>query len=328
MSKINIKTLSSILGVSPSTISRVLNGQAEKYRIAAQTRDRIIEKAEELGYRQNYFAHSLNTGRTFNIGMVFANNIDSFLGAIMEGVESRLRDTEFQMVVATCENTLEFEKVEIERMIYRQVDGIIIYPSAVGPTETYSTDHLSQLLAKGIPVVVVGRKTDLPVPHVLFSDYEAGEKAAEAFLKDGHRSFGVINTPVKCSANQCRQMGFIDTLHKNGIKDSEIIIAGTDDTDFTALKDSDCIWAVNFGLLIKYAAGMNKADIKQDISMRSLGIPEGFYGFPFDCTTIPMPAKEMGNKAASLLLRIIENAKPCEREDIYLEWPPEVKASI
>ena len=204
---INIKQLSEIVGVSPSTVSRILSGNAAKYRIAAATEKRVMEKAAELGYRHNYFAHTLNTGRTFNIGLIFANKIDSFLGSIMEGVESRLRSTKYQMVVATCENKLAWEQEEIDRMFYRQVDGIIIYPSAPPIGQKYPTEHLRSQGAKDIPLVVVGRQIAIDTDHVLFSDYEAGKRAAENFLASGCKTFAFITLKIECAANCQRGAG-------------------------------------------------------------------------------------------------------------------------
>lgn len=321
--KINIGTLSRLLNVSPSTISRVLSGKAKKYRISDETEKRIVEKAAELGFRPNYLAHSLNAGKTHNIGLIFANSIDLFLGSIMEGVESFLRDTEYQMVVATCENDPEFEKKEMERMSYRQVDGIIIYPSAVDLKSQYSTDHLKLSGKKRKPpIVVIGRKVDFAADHVLFSDYDAGRKAAEKFLSAGMKNFGMVTQPIKCSAVTEREKGYVETLLKNGVNASNIFVAGKDESPFatqiTKLRNIDCLFGVNTGLLIKYASGLKK-DINS-LMLHGLGREDVVRQLKINITDQDMPSREMGIRAAETLLWRMKNPH-ADYRTTYLDWP-------
>ena len=322
-SSINIKQLSEIIGVAPSTVSRVLSGNAAKYRIAAATAKRVMEKATELGYRPNYFAHSLNTGLTFNIGLIFANKIDSFLGTIMEGVEARLRSTKYQMVVATCENKLELEQEEIDRMFYRQVDGIIIYPSAPTAGVKYPTNHLKIKGGKRIPLVIIGREIDLDTDHILFSDYQAGRDTAERFLAAGCRRFAFITFGFECSANQERGRGFMETLKKHGIAEKDIHTIIDDgspepvEKDLNELKYTDGIWAVNSDLLIKYIYPLYKNDDISSKHMRSIGREHYYKELPFSFETIPMPAREMGFMAADTVLEQIKQpALSCCRKHI------------
>jgi LacI family transcriptional regulator len=320
--KINIGTLSRLLDVSSSTVSRVLSGKAKKYRISKDTEKRIVEKAGELGFRPNYLAHSLNAGKTHNIGLVFANSIDLFLGSIMEGVESFLRDTEYQMVVATCENDPELEKKEMERMSYRQVDGIIIYPSAVGLKSRYSTDHLKLSGKKEIPIVVIGRKVDLYSDCILFSDYDAGRQAAELFLSSGMKNFGIVTQPIKCSAVAEREKGYVETLLKNGINVKNIHIAGKDETPFDAqlgkLRKIDCIFGVNTGLLIKYVSGLS-IDINS-LMLQGVGREDVVRQLKINITDRDMPSREMGIRAAETLLWRMKNPH-ADYRTTYLEWP-------
>ncbi len=321
--KINIGTLSRLLDVSSSTVSRVLSGKAKKYRISKETEKRIVGKAGELGFRPNYLAHSLNAGKTHNIGLVFANSIDLFLGSIMEGVESFLRDTEYQMVVATCENDPELEKKEIERMSYRQVDGIIIYPSAVGLKAQYSTDHLKLSgKKKKIPIVVIGRKVDLDSDCILFSDYDAGRQAAERFLSSGMKNFGMVTQPIKCSAVTEREKGYIETLLKNGVNIKNIHIAGKDETPFNVqidkLRKIDCLFGVNTGLLIKYVSGL-RIDINS-LMLQGVGREDVVRQLKINITDRDMPSREMGIRAAETLLWRMKNTH-ADYKTTYLDWP-------
>jgi DNA-binding LacI/PurR family transcriptional regulator len=254
--------------------------------------------------------------------LVFANSIDLFLGSIMEGVESFLRDTEYQMVVATCENDPELEKKEMERMSYRQVDGIIIYPSAVGLKSRYSTDHLKLSGKKEIPIVVIGRKVDLYSDCILFSDYDAGRQAAELFLSSGMKNFGIVTQPIKCSAVAEREKGYVETLLKNGINVKNIHIAGKDETPFDAqlgkLRKIDCIFGVNTGLLIKYVSGLS-IDINS-LMLQGVGREDVVRQLKINITDRDMPSREMGIRAAETLLWRMKNPH-ADYRTTYLEWP-------
>ena len=301
----NIKSISELAGVSPSTVSRIMSGNARKYRIAEKTEKRVLDIAQKLGFKPNYFAHSLNTGKTYNIGLLFANIIDAYLGSIMEGVESFLRDTQYQMVVATCENDTEIEKKEIDRMYHRQVDGIIIYPSAMPGNQKYMTDHLQQSSNKKTPIVVIGREIDLDVDHVLFDDYNAGKKSAEIFLNEGKKNFSIITLPINCSANYAREQGFTDTLLSNGIDKSKIlrIEKATEniETQIKSLMKCDAIWAVNTGVLLFYITLLKqRCDIRK-ISCRSLGYNETFLLPELNINVGSMPTRQMGLTAAERL---------------------------
>ncbi len=323
--RINIKTLSRLIGVAPSTVSRVLSGKARQCRIAAETEARVMEKARELGFRPNYFAHSLNTGKTFNIGLVMANKIDAFLGTIIEGVESRLRNTEYQMVLATCENNLELEQAELSRMLYRQVDGIIIYPSAPAEDNTVQQYYLKNIVEQNIPMVIIGRDEHINVDKVLFADYEAGKNAALAFLAKGCRCFGAVTMPECSSLDKQRIRGYVETLFQHGVKPESIIETTTNGTANEAaarrLMPVDCLWGINTGLILNIVNTMSRFQDVTMLQLRGLGTEPFLDLLPFHITMQPMPSRQMGETAAALLLEQIGSGDKLPPRTVILPWP-------
>jgi DNA-binding LacI/PurR family transcriptional regulator len=326
--KVTIKTISEASGVSTSIVSRILSGKAAQYRIAEKTTKKVMDIAGELNYRPNYFAKSLNSTQTFNIGVVFANSVDGFLGTIMEGVESRLRGTDYQMVVATCDNSPELEQLELDRMFYRQVDGIIIYPSARTFTGNYSTEHFSRQ-KKDTPMVVIGREIPVKANFVLFSDYEAGVEAAEIFLKSACRRFGAVSLYRECSSDGNRIAGFTETLLKAGVSKDNIIVltakpgAMPAKSELKKLAGIDALFGVNSSLLINYAAALINNKLISNLKCYSLGVEIFQQMLPFSGTFRPMPGREMGWQAADILLDDIESDRHelCKK---HLAWPDAV----
>ncbi len=327
--KVTIKTISEASGVSTSIVSRILSGKAKQYRVAEKTTEKVMAIARKLNYRPNYFAKSLNSTRTFNIGLIFANSVDSFLGSIMEGVEASLRGTECQMVVATCENSPDVEQLEIDRMLYRQVDGIIIYPSAMPSGVTYPIKHLQKIRAGSTPLVVIGREIPVEADFVLFDDFAAGREAAEIFLQKGCRKFGALTLPIECSSDNDRIAGFTSTLESAGITQNDIIISVSganrmpDTAEIKRLREIDALFAVNTSLLINYADALVKAGKKNDFQCYALGVEDFQHMLPFSGTFRPMPGREMGRQAADILLNIIDTGNP-EYSVQRLPWPPAV----
>jgi len=323
--RINIKTLSQLLGVAPSTVSRILSGKARQYRIAAGTEEKVLAKARELGFRPNYFAHSLNTQKTFNIGLVMANRVDTFLGSIIEGVESRLRHTEYQMVLATCENNPELEQAELQRMCYRQVDGIVIYPSALAEENPAQQAYLGEIAASGMPLVVIGRDIKIAADKVLFADYQGGVDAANAYLAAGCRRFGVVALPECCHSDRQRLQGFCDTLRQHGVA-AEAVIEITSEPATLAveagrLREVDCLWGVHTGDTLLTVKALSRFRDIAALQLRGLGDEPGLDLLPFRFTAQPMPSRRMGETAADFQLERIDGAGMPPRTAV-LPWPP------
>jgi len=323
--RINIKTLSKLVGVAPSTVSRILSGKARQYRIAVETEAKVLEQAEKFGFRPNYFAHSLNTGKTFNIGLIMANKIDSYLGSVIEGVESRLRETEYQMVLATCENNPELERRELERMLYRQVDGIIIYPSAPTENNPEQCEFLRNIVARDIPVVIIDRDVDVDTDKVFYSDYQAGVDAAKEFISAGCRCFGLVDMPGGSKHDRRRLEGFIDTLRGSGVSPAAIIqtMLFSDNVDTAAadLMAVDCLWGVNTAQVMITAAAMSKMRDVSALRLRGLGVEPYIEQLPYKITLQPMPSYLMGETASSILLERITSEEKIPARTIVLPWP-------
>lgn len=306
----NIKDISKLAGVSVCTASRVLSGRASQFRISEKTAARVLKVAAEAGYRPNYLAHSLNTGRTHNLGLIFANSIDLYLGGILEGVESRLRDTEYQTVVATCENDLDLQARALRTMIHRRLDGIILYPRDLPPE---AGGHAATPGVEGapMPLVVIGRKASFAADEVMFDDESAGCDVARGFLEAGCHTFAFITQPTHCSSSLGRERGFLDELARQRVPASRIQVIRNQDapteTDLRKLAGADAILGVNSGLLLRHLELLEPRGLLEKKSFASIGPIEGLPLFNLPIRTLLPPTHDMGRAAADLLLWRMEN---------------------
>ena len=310
---INLRQISAQCGFSTCTVSRVLSGRAREFRITEETEQRILKVAQESGYRPNYLAHSLNTGRTHTIGLLLANRVDSYLGSILEGVEARLRGTPNRMVVATCENDPELQRQELEAFAYRRVDGILLYPLARPQTATRPTRTASP--ATTCPTIIIGRRAARQTDEVMLNDAQAGQEAARRAVQSGARRFVVLTNRTDCSSDQARVEGFCAEIRRAGFPAKSVqIIYG--DALPNRLLNTPAVFAVNSGLLLRLLTECKPTATAAPYRI-SIGEIEARDLLPVPVDTLAIPGRELGVQAADLLLWRLDHAgEPLQRRTV------------
>ena len=321
----NIKEISRMSGVSVCTASRVLSGRASEFRSSEATAQHVLEVARKAHYRPNYLAHSLNTDRTYSIGLVFANTVDNYLGSIMEGVESHLRGTEYQTVVAPGENDIWTQAQAVRRMLHRHTDGIIFYPEALNTGETYDFPVPIGHRKQTTPIVIIGRTIPGTRDQVMMADREVGVATARYFLEAGCRRIAFITRPTNCSSDRNRQLGFIETLKAAGVPESHRIIIeeadGPSAENLRKLKHTEALFGVNSSLLLTFVQALrDRVDINK-IKLVSVGAIEGECLMNLQLRTWSISSRKMGEEAARILLWRIDNpTAPWVEVTIPLQW--------
>ena len=112
--KPTMKSIADELGVSRSTVSFVLGGEAGRRRINAQTAERIVQRAEALGFRPNYFAQALNTHKTGAIGLVFPEVHEAYMSEMLHGIDEVFaqHDTSMMLSSSRMDRALELRNIE------------------------------------------------------------------------------------------------------------------------------------------------------------------------------------------------------------------------
>jgi LacI family transcriptional regulator len=322
---VNIRKLSALCGMSVCTVSRVLNGRAKQFRIPEPTAQRILTAAKVADFRPNYLAHSLNTGRTYTIGLIFANTVDTYLGSIIEGLDAHLRAAEYQTVVATGENTIALQDLAIRRLMHRHVDGIILYPQALPPGETYSPPEPVGHRKHPTPVVIIGRTLPVERDQVMLGDHAAGVATARYFLESGCQRFVFLTHPTNCSSDRGRQRGFIETLTQAGVPTHRRLVIRESLCPSGAalhkIKSADALFGVNSALLLKYVMAMHHLTDLRRMRAVSVGEVEGAELMRVSLRTWTIPGRKMGEEAGRLLLwRLQHPNAPWRKVEIPLKW--------
>ena len=210
----DLKALSLSLGLSPTTVSRALNGYPDVSQI---TRARVVEAAARAGYQPNASARRLAMGRADAVGMVYppgsADLADPRFTEVVNGLSERLQAAGMELLIATCAHAEEISTYE--RLVRgRRFDALIV-------ARTRRADpRLDFLLDHGFPFLACGRSAN-PTGYAWFDfDHAAGSLLALRRLQAfGHRRIGYLHAPLEHNEAFERHAGFRDGLQALGLEE-------------------------------------------------------------------------------------------------------------
>ncbi len=206
---VTIADVAALAGVSVGTVSKALNGRGQ---LRAQTRDRVLAAAEQLGFRPSPLARGLLTGRSYTVGLITTDSFGRFTIPVMLGVEDALG--EGQMSVLLCDGRGDpiREQHYIRTLLSRKVDGIIVTGRRIDPRPP---------IAPGLPVPVVYVMTQSgdPADASFIPDDRHGGALAGAHLVTGGRTrIAHVTGPERFLAARLRAEGARQALEEAGLE--------------------------------------------------------------------------------------------------------------
>lgn len=306
---ISIKDLARLVGVSPSTISRAVNGK--KY-VKPEMRDRILQLVKETGYVPNNAARSMVLRRTFTVGIVIPDTFNMFQRQLFSTIERSLEDFGYRTVFLFVKWEPESELKCLRRLKAEKLDGIIMLHEVAHPS-------FYAYLAEGpTPTVLCTFARDdriFPAVHV---DEVAAAKAATAHLTGlGHRRIGLISG-IHFSFGAQRAEGYRAALAEAGIVPDQqrtVFVPSYTPEDGRAgmrallERDSDisAVFAATDELAIGAMSALHEAglSVPRDVSIVGFDdIDISAYLTPA-LTTIRQPILEMGKMTARMISTLI-----------------------
>src|ERR1700756_1067328 len=118
-----MKDIARDLGVSLMTVSKALRSHRD---ISEETKRRVLKRARELNYRPNWIARSLVTRRTYMVGLIIPDLMHSFFAEVAKGIARKFEPLGYQIVISNSEESVETEQRQIELLVARNVDGLIV----------------------------------------------------------------------------------------------------------------------------------------------------------------------------------------------------------
>jgi LacI family transcriptional regulator len=300
-------------GVSPSTVSRILNGTAV---VSDEKRGSVDRAIASLGFVPNPVARGLAGGRTLSIGVV-TQAIDSpFYGAALRGIEVALGPAGYSPLFMSGHWHAAEEARCIEVLRSRRVDGLIVLTGRL-------SDVMLRSLARALPVVVTDRRLRAANLFSIEFDNREGARLATRHLLDlGHERIAFIaGDPAHPDAVQ-RQRGYELALQAAGLSvDPGLILAG-DFTEHSGLAAAQrllaagtpfsAIFAANDQMAFGAAVGLHRQGrrVPEDVSLVGFDDLGACVFFVPPLTTIHNPIREVGEMSARAMLSLLAGDKP------------------
>jgi LacI family transcriptional regulator len=212
-----IADVARVAGVSPMTVSRVINREGS---VRASTREAVESAIAELNYLPNRAARSLAGAGPMSIGLLYSNPSENYLSAVLVGSLEEASRAHAQLVVEKCE--LGDHELEVARDMIESGIGGILLPSPLGD----SAELIATIVAEGVPAVVLGSGTPTPELHAVSIDERAA--AAEMtrhIIALGHRRIGFITGSPAQTVSARRLEGFRTALAEAGLDADPALIA-------------------------------------------------------------------------------------------------------
>jgi LacI family transcriptional regulator len=323
--RIGIKDVAAAAGVSATTVSHILNG-VEGKRASAETRQRVLRIAEELGYSPNGLARSLRTQRTQTIGFI-SDEITTTPNAsrIILGAQEAAAAHGMLLLLVNTGRDDELERRSIEMLLQRQVDGVL-YAAMF-----HRVVRLPESLSSTPTVLLDARCDDPTIPFVVPDEVQGGHTAVRELTDHGHRRIGMTVGTADIPALRGRIEGYRKALAEVGVPYDPSLVAaeqaapsGTSDGDTAAgyraalrLLRAEQRPTALFCFNDRMAAGAYRAAAELGLSIpRDLSVV-GFDNQELVCdavypalSTVQLPHYEMGARAVTQLLALTGTPGP------------------
>lgn len=300
-------------GVSPSTVSRILNGTAS---VSPAKQASVDEAIKRLGFRPNPVARGLAGGRTLSIGVLTQTISSPFYGEALHGIETRLDAAGYIPLFVSGHWQEAEERKALEALMSRRVDGLIVLAGSL-------SNQALQQYAKAVPMVVLGRELKGPQLFSFGFDNQAGALLATRHLVDcGHTRIAYIaGDPVHQDALD-RHAGYKAALKQAGLKlDPSLVVMG-DYTEAAGLlavnrlldagNPFTAIFAANDQMAIGAALGLYRRGVRVPDDVSLVGFDDlapAKFAIP-PLTTVRQSVYEMGDQAASAMLDLLRGEAP------------------
>lgn len=321
----SLREVATLAGVSPSTVSNVVNGRLN--RMGAATRDRVRRAMEQLGYTPNQLARQLRTGQVHAVGLIVPSVANPFWGFVARYVESAAHERGYRVLLCSSERDPARESEYVETLLQSGIRGLILASSPI------SLDHLIAFGNRGLKIVSLDRTSTVANPvvgSVGIDNVLAARMAISHLTGLGHRKIAFVSGPIRTASRKQRLAGYRAALREAAIKpDPELLWEGKSVASFgdaegaelgrlaahqllSARKRPTALFTINDMYALGAYAGARDLgfDIPGDVSV------VGFDDIPVlaevltpPLTTIRQPLEEMMTIATNQLITTLEGER-------------------
>lgn len=296
-------------GVSPQTVSRVIN---EKSDVAAATRQRIQGLIETMGYRPNRNARGLVSSRTWVVGLLITDITNPFFPEIVRGIETVALDHGYNVTLFNSDNDQKLEEQALDLMEEIRADGVILHAPRIPDSV------LIPLLRHHRAAVVVGRTIATDIAGNVTIDLVYGlEQATDHLLKGGRRRLAYLGYQNGLPLRPERGEGIVRAMERHGLNGGDLLLVESPNNPTGAYEvgrvfirdhpEIDAVICFNDQVALGLLKACREAGVRVPDDMAVIGVDDLFY-CQFTAptlTSVRLPKAEMGEAAVRMLLAMI-----------------------
>ncbi|ARN93770.1 LacI family transcriptional regulator [Levilactobacillus brevis] len=318
--KVTIRDLAEAAGVSVTTVSQILNGKGERFSI--ETRQRVHQLQEDLGYVPDFNARNLIMKSAQTIGVLVPNLGNPFFSMFIRGVQQTSRERHFIPLIFGANHDEQLESYYLQELIKRAVDGLIIASASI------TGEAIDNILKKnGIPYLLIDQNGGPSVDRIRVDDEQGGQLAARHLLALGHQRIVVVMPEHPTQNLRIRLAGFKAQLVDQQIPlaDSAVItspmtkLGGYQATAAVLAQHPTAVFAINDETALGVMRGLHEQGVRVPDDISVLGYDDidlDEYVVP-KLTTIHQPVVTMGQQATELLINRVQNQRqPAQMVDL------------
>ena len=301
-------------GFSITTVSRVLSGQASRYRISKQTETTIRKLAKEASFVPNQVARGLRLKKTLTIGLVIPDISNPFFAGIAHQVIVGTRKHGYSVILCDSQDDTNLELQSLELLQSRSVEGVVLCPAGL------SSDHLAAFVGGRLPIVLVDRFfPNLPLPYVSSDNVAGAKQAMELLIANGHHRIACLQGVHGTSPNESRVRGYKEALAQHHLPINANLIVGDSFTEQSGYIETKLLLRTEPGVrAILALSNLNALGAIRALTEEKQRIPEDVSMVSFDdtpysaylatpLTTVAQANSEMGEVAVKLLFDQIQS---------------------
>ncbi len=321
--RVTSQDVAKLAGVSRTTVSLVLNN-VKGVNILPETRQRVHQAAEQLGYVPNATAQALASRRAKAVGLVMTRSphhiaSDTFLPQIIGGLLDVVRQNKLRLLIESVDVEHQ-DRAYLELIRAKHIDGMILL------TPRIDDAGLRKLAEAEVPTVLMGKLENSNLYSVDVDNRSAAKKAVQYLLTLGHTEIACIsNAPPSYSASPERVQGYRDALIEAGITPDETLVRYADFDPQSGFEQMNSLLRSGKKFTAVFVASDNVAmGAKSALRATGLRIPDDISMIGFDdipwarysdppLTTIHLPAQGLARTACIMLMDLMRGANTIER---------------
>lgn len=309
MKETTLKQIAETLGISITTVSKALKNYPD---VSEKTKKSVLDLANSLQYTPNSFAVNLRTKESKTIGLIIPEVVHHFFSSVVNGIIAEAEKNGYLVIILQSNESLELEKKQVELLINKRVDGIILSLS----NESNDDLHLKEIIRREIPLVQFDKIAKLiPSSKVIINDQKAAFEATEHLINRGCKKIAHIRGPINPQNAIDRFLGYKKALEKNNIPFDSKLVYTCKNVTFEEGKefaeqiikdhpDVDGIFVITDLVAVGVLAYFNENNIKVPQQVKIIGFSNWFMSQVITpkLSTVDQPSYEMGVQSFSLLL--------------------------